>query len=70
MTKKDFEIVATIISVIGSENRGVLLTQAEIACEYLEKTNASFDREKFCGFVLGQRARIEETLKERGHNGA
>ena len=65
MTRKDFETVATIIAVIGSENRGVLLTQAEIACEYLEKTNEKFDRKRFCGFVLGQRARIEETLKEK-----
>lgn len=62
MTRKDFEIVAEIIAVIGSEDREVLLTQSEIACERLKKLNGRFDAERFVGAVLSKRRAIEETL--------
>lgn len=66
MTRKDFEIVATIIATIGHENRGLLLEQARVASNWLEGTNPRFDRDRFCGRVLAIRKQIEDTLAEAG----
>lgn len=65
MTRKDFDLVAEIVAVIGSENRGILLEQARIASEYLERANERFDRERFCGAVIAKRRAIEQVLEGR-----
>lgn len=62
MTRRDFEVVAEIVAVIGDERREVLLAQAGVACEYLKTTNADFDENRFVGTVIAKRGRIEQEL--------
>lgn len=66
MTRKDFEAVAKIVAIAGSENRGVLLVQARVACDILEQANPRFDRDRFCACVLRTRANIEDAIAKKG----
>lgn len=63
MTRKDFEVIAEIVAIIGDERREVLLEQAVATCKVLEKTNERFDAERFVGRVIGKRGEIEREIE-------